>query len=338
MIGSVDLADARALHDELPVMDLHADTPKLMHTLEYDLARRHDALPGGVGYLGHVDLPRMREGGLAAQFFGLWTFPLPRGGCASSVHKQLDALDEAARKNPDAMVLARSFEDVVAAQQGGRIAALAGIEGGHALEGKLERVEEFARRGVRYLGLLHFSANEIGFPAMGVGRDAARGLTPFGRDVVLEMERTGVILDLAHINRRGYFEALELATRPAIVSHTGVAGVRAHWRNIDDEQIRALADRGGVIGVIFAPRFLGGSDLEAVCDHLLHIIKIAGEDVPALGSDYDGMVRPPRGLEDVSALPRLTLALLRRGLSRVAVKKLLGENALRVLRDVPPRM
>jgi len=335
----MDLADARALHDEVPVMDLHADTPKLMHALDYDLAHRHDRpLPGRMNYLGHVDLPRMREGGLAAQFFGLWTFPLPRAGCAASVHKQLDALDEAIARNPTAIMWARSHDDVVAAQRSGRVAALAGIEGGHALEGRLERVEEFARRGVRYLGLLHFSANEIGVPAMGLGRDDSRGLTEFGRRVVAEMERVGMILDLAHINRRGFFEALDISGTTPIVSHTGVAGVRAHWRNIDDEQIRAVADRGGVIGVIFAPRYLGGSDLEAVCDHLLHIIKVAGEDVPALGSDYDGMVRPPRGLEDVAALPRLTLALLRRGLSQAAVLKLLGGNAMRVLASVPPRV
>jgi membrane dipeptidase len=151
------------------------------------------------------------------------------------------------------------------------------------------------------------------------------------------MNRLGVIVDLAHINRKGFFDALEVSTAVPIVSHTGVAGAFRHWRNIDDEQIRAVADRGGVVGVIFAPRYLGGPDVGAVCDHVMHVIKVAGEDVPALGSDYDGMVTPPRGLEDVAALPRLTAALLDRGLSRAAVKKMLGENALRVLREVPPR-
>jgi membrane dipeptidase len=334
---SEDVAAARALHDELPVMDLHADTPKLMLELGYDLMRRHPTPPARVGYFGHVDVPRMREGGLAAQFFGLWTFPLPRAGCAASIHAQLDALDEACEKHRDHVARCASHDDVLAARAAGKIAALAGIEGGHALEGRLERVEEFARRGVRYLGLLHFSANEIGRPAMGLGRDPDRGLTDFGRAVLAEMERVGMIVDLAHINRKGFFEALAATRSAPIVSHTGVAGVRAHWRNIDDEQIRAVADRGGVVGVIFAPRFLGGSDLGAVCDHLLHIVKVAGEDVPALGSDFDGAVRPPRGLEDVAALPRLTAALLARGVSRAAVKKLLGENALRVLREVPPR-
>ena len=167
-------------------------------------------------------------------------------------------------------------------------------------------------------------------------RDDTQGLTRFGKDVIAAMNEHGMIVDLAHLNRKGFFEALELSTTPPIVSHTGVAGVLEHWRNIDDEQIRAVADRGGVVGVIFAPKFLGGDDLAAVCDHLAHIVKVGGEDVPALGSDYDGMVKPPRGLEDVSDLPKLTAALLDRGISRAAVKKLLGENALRVLADVPP--
>jgi membrane dipeptidase len=150
------------------------------------------------------------------------------------------------------------------------------------------------------------------------------------------MNRWGLIVDLAHVNRRGFFDAVAATATAPIVSHTGVAGVRAHWRNIDDEQIRAVAERGGVVGVIFAPRYLGGDGVEAVCDHLLHIMNVGGEGVPALGSDFDGAVKPPRGLEDVAALPALTAALLGRGVSRAAVKKLLGENALRVLADVPP--
>jgi membrane dipeptidase len=206
-----DLEAARALHDELVVTDLHADTPKLIEELGYDLSRRHRTPSARVGYFGHVDVPRMREGGLGAQFFGLWTFPLPRAGCADSVHRQLDALDDACARDPAAIVRCLSHEDVLAARASGRIAALAGIEGGHALEGKLHRVEEFARRGVRYLGLLHFSVNEIGFPAKGLGRDDSRGLTPFGARVVEELDRVGMILDLAHINRRGFFEALEVS-------------------------------------------------------------------------------------------------------------------------------
>jgi len=334
----MDLLDARALHDEVPAIDLHADTPKLMMAFDYDLAARHQPPLPRASWVGHVDLPRMREGGLAAQFFGLWTFPYPRAGCASGVHRQLDAVDAQVAKYSDKLAWCLSADDVRAAQASGRAAALAGIEGGHALEGKVANVEAFARRGVRYLGLMHFSANELGAPAMGKGADATRGLSRFGHDVVTEMNRVGMVVDLAHINRKGFFEALAVSTTAPMVTHTGVAGVHEHWRNIDDEQIRAVAERGGCVGVIFAPRYLGQDGIEAVCDHLLHIIKVAGEDVPALGSDFDGFVRPPKGLTDVAQLPHLTLALARRGLSRAALKKLLGENALRVLADVPPRV
>ncbi len=109
-----------------------------------------------------------------------------------------------------------------------------------------------------------------------------------------------------------------------------------HWRNIDDDQIRAVADSGGCIGIIFARKFLGGAGLDALCNHILHVINIAGEEVPALGSDFDGFVIPPQGLEDVSMLPRLTHALSKRGLSNATLRKMLGENALRVLDEVPP--
>jgi membrane dipeptidase len=333
----VSFQEARAIHDEVAAIDLHADTPKLMRAFHYDLFTRHDPPLPRAAYLGHVDVPRMREGGLAAQIFGMWTFPYPRSGCAASIEGQLDALDTAAAARPDALARCVSYDEVMAARAAGKIAALAGIEGGHALEGRIDLVERFARRGVRYIGLLHFTANDLGRPAKGVGRADDKGLTDFGREVVREMNRLGVIVDLAHINRKGFFEALELSTSAPIVSHTGVAGAFQHWRNIDDEQLRAVADRGGVVGVIFAPRYLGGPDLGAVCDHVMHMIKVCGEDVPALGSDYDGMVTPPKGLEDVAALPRLTAALLERGVSRQAVKKMLGENAMRVLREVPPR-
>ena len=150
-----------------------------------------------------------------------------------------------------------------------------------------------------------------------------------------ECGRTGVIVDLAHINRRGFFDVLELATLPVMVSHTGVLGVHQHWRNIDDEQLRAVARNGGCIGIIFARRYLGGASIESVVDHLLHVIDVAGEDVPALGSDFDGFVVPPDGLEDVAALPNLTVALSRRGVGTRVLEKILGGNVLRVLDAVP---
>ena len=333
---SLTFDEARAFHDEICVLDLHADTAKLMERLDYRLVDRHErSMPRPVNYLGHVDLPRLREGGVAAQFFSFWTVPYPERGCAASVDRQLDALDRAMHDAPEQLTWARTGHDIRAAKARGQIAALGGIEGGQALEGDLARIEPFARRGVRYLGLLHFSANAIGAPAKGRGADGQRGLTGFGRDVIRECERTGIIVDLAHINRRGFFDALEVATLPLMVSHTGVLGVHEHWRNIDDEQIRAVAKVGGCIGIIFAKRFLGGASLESVVDHLLHVLDVGGEDVPALGSDFDGFVVPPVGLEDISCMPNLTAALSRRGVGPRVLAKILGGNALRVLDSVP---
>lgn len=332
---SLSFDEARALHAECCVLDLHADTAKLMDKLGYDLAVRHErAMPRPVNLIGHVDLPRLREGGVAGQFFSFWTAPYPERGCARSVADQLDAIDAAIARHPDELRWTRTGAEVRAAKAAGQIAALGGIEGGQALEGALDAIEGFSRRGVRYLGLLHFSANAIGRPAKGRGA-TDDGLTGFGRDVVRECERCGVIVDLAHINRRGYFDALELATLPPMVSHTGVLGVHAHWRNIDDEQLRAVADKGGCVGVIFARRYLGSASIDAVVDHLLHIIDVAGDDVPALGSDFDGFVVPPEGLEDIAGLPNLTVALSRRGVAPRVLEKILGGNVVRVLDTVP---
>jgi membrane dipeptidase len=333
---SLTLDEAKALHDEVHVLDLHADTAKLMDKLGYDLSVRHDRpMPTRMNVVGHVDLPRLREGGMAGQFFSFWTTPYPERGCAKAVTTQLDALDRAMEKHPEQLAWTRTGADVRAAKKAGKIAALGGIEGGQALEGTLETIEAFSRRGVRYLGLLHFSANAIGRPAKGRGSDPLAGLTSFGRDVVRECERCGVIVDLAHINRKGYFDALELATVPPMVSHTGVLGVHEHWRNIDDEQIRALADKGGCIGIIFSRKYLGSASIESVVDHILHVIDVAGDDVPALGSDFDGFVVPPVGLEDVAAMPNLTVALSRRGVPPRVLEKILGGNVLRVLDAVP---
>jgi len=328
---------ARSLHDESPPIDLHADPLLWSRFFGYDLNKRHRPLPG-LSLFGHVDVPRMIDGHMGAQFLGLVSLPALDRDCADACERQIDALDRAIEQSEGKLRLARTAEDVETAARDGVLGALLGIEGAHALDGSVDRLDAFARRGVRYLGLLHFSANDCGAPAFGVGADERVGLTQFGRNVVARCEELGVIVDLAHINRRGFMEACEMSTRAPIVSHTGVAGVRPLWRNIDDEQLRAVADRGGVAGVIFIPFFLGGSTLDAVASHIEHIVRVAGEDAPALGSDWDGFAKPVHGLEDASKLPLLTDRLLERGvMSRSAIAKLLRHNALRVLREVPPR-
>ena len=153
---------------------------------------------------GHVDVPRMREGGMGAQFFGLVSLPFreKKSGLARATHEQIDALEETIARGPNLLRLVKTAEDIEAARADGAVSALLGIEGAHSLEGDLRNLDVFAQRGVRYLGLLHFSANEAGAPAYGRGSDANAGLTSWGRDLVARCEANDVLVDLAHINRR----------------------------------------------------------------------------------------------------------------------------------------
>ncbi len=325
--------EAHAIHAEYPAIDLHADTLMWARWLGYDLHARHVPPLWRAALGGHVDLPRMRDGGMGAQFFGLVSLPIAKRmhGLAHIVHEQIDNLEQQIARHPGAIRLVRKADEVEACRRDGALGALLGIEGAHALEGDLDQLDAFARRGVRYLGLLHFSSNEAGFPAYGRGRSDERGLTRWGFDLVRRCEAAGVLVDLAHINRRGFLDACAIATRPPIVSHTGVLGAFEHWRNIDDTQLRAVADKGGVVGVIFCPRYVGGDGLEPVVRHLKHILDVAGEDAPALGSDWDGFIVPTRPLADPRGLPLLTDALLAAGIPGRTIGKILRGNVMRVL-------
>jgi membrane dipeptidase len=324
--------EAREIHARFPAIDLHADSLMWSHWVGYDLHARHEPPLPWAALGGHVDVPRLLEGGFSAQFFGLVSIPVgQRAGLSAVIDGQIDALDRAIAQNPARLAKVRAAADIRSARARGAIGALLGIEGAHALEGDLDKLDHFARRGVRYVGLLHFSANAAGFPAYGRGRRDTQGLKPFGRELVRRAEALGVLVDLAHINRKGFLEACEMAERPPIVSHTGVAGAFEHWRNIDDEQLRAVADRGGVVGIIFCPKYLGGDGLAPVVKHIQHVIDVCGEDTPALGSDWDGFIVPTNDLCDAAHLPLLTDALLKAGLGEEAIGKILHRNAMRVL-------
>ena len=333
--GTID-DEARALHVEAPAIDLHADTLMWTRWVDYDLLARHEPPLPRAAFAGHVDVPRLRAGGIGAQVFGLVSLPVSPFGNRAVIDAQIDRLDaavERARSSTGALVKCMGAADVDALDTRASVGALLGIEGAHALDGDLDALGHFARRGVRTLGLLHFSKNDAGFPAYGWGRRDDEGLTAWGKDLLRRCEDEGVIVDLAHINRRGWLDACTLARRPIYCTHTGVAGAFAHWRNVDDEQLRALAATGGAAGVIFVPSYLGGDGLAPVVRHLRHMIDVGGEDLPALGSDWDGMIIPTRELSDASKLPALTTALLRSGMSRGTVRKIIRDNALRVLRE-----
>jgi membrane dipeptidase len=323
--------EARALHARFPAIDFHADSLMWSRWIGYDLLERHDPPLPRAALGGHVDVPRLVEGGFGAQFFGLVPPLFTSSGFAAVVDEQIDALDRTVLQDPSRLVKVRTAADIRAARARGAMGALLGIEGAHALEGDVGKLDHFARRGVRYLGLSHFRANQASFPAYGFGRRDSEGLTPFGQEVVRRCEALGILVDLAHINRKGFMETCAMAEKPPIVSHTGVVGVFEHWRNIDDEQLRAVADKGGVVGVIFCPKFLGGDGLAPVVEHLRHIVSVCGEDTPALGSDWDGFIVPTNALCDAAHLPLLTDALLEGGFEEETIGKILHRNAMRVL-------
>lgn len=332
------LAEAHALHAQCPPIDLHADPLLWSRFVGYDLNKRHRPPFPQARFGGHTDLPRMREGGLGAQVFGLVSLPGLDRDLSKACHRQIDLLEQAIRTSQGQLRLSTSAEDIDKAQREGAMSGLLAIEGAHALRGNIDALDRFYARGVRSLGLLHFTRNACGSPCGGPGARRRAPLTPFGHDLVAHCEALGVIVDLAHLNHRGCLDVCAVAKKPVWVSHTGLAGVHASWRNIDDEQLRAVASTGGVVGVIFVPYYLGRDGLDAVIDHLLHIVRMAGEHAPALGSDWDGFVRPTRGLEESSKLPHLTARMLERGLRPTLIEGILRHNALRMVREVlrPP--
>jgi membrane dipeptidase len=321
----------RSLHEDSIVIDLHTDSLIQARAVGYRLdARHHNPILERLGFY-HADLPRLREGGVTGQFFGLVTMPVPERGCAESCRRQIAQLQTVADRH--GLIWARSAEDVRRAKREGTLAVFTGIEGGHNLEGKLENLEGFARAGVRYLGLTHFTANAIAAPSGGKGASATSPLTDFGRAVIAELNRIAMIVDLAHVGRAAFLDACRLSTRPVIVSHTGIAAAYPLWRNIDDEQLRAIARSDGVVGIIFAWRYLGARrrGIEMLAPHLEHVRQLVGARHLAIGSDFDGAIEPVRGLENVARLPALTELLQRLKWSEDEIRGVLGGNMLRVL-------
>lgn len=324
------------LHHDAIVIDLHADTVLPMRTIGYRFEKRHRwPLVQRLGF-AHVDHPRLVEGGVTAQFLGMGTVPFPERGCAASCLRQHERLRRAAEAT--GMIWARTAEDVRRAKREGKVAAFTGIEGGHNLEGDPDNVERFHEAGVRYLGLAHLTSNAAAPTSTWMVGDDARPLSELGREVVTRMQRLGMIVDLAHVGKRAFHDVVKIATRPVIVSHTGIAGAYPLWRNVDDEQLKAVASTDGVVGIIFAWRYLGRrrGGVEMLAPHLEHVRKTVGARHLALGSDFDGSVAPLRGLEGVDRIPFVTRLVQSMGWGDEEILGLLGGNMLRVLEGNPP--
>jgi len=320
-------------HNKIFVADLHADTLMWMAPTAYDMLERHRPLLPLSPIRNHIDIPRMKEGGVNLQAFGIVTnywFNKKK-----TADKQLKQLDDLVKKSKD-LEWALTGEDAEKIWKSGKIGVFAGMEGAHPLEGKIENLEHFYNKGVRYLGLAHFKNTEAA-PSSTSLNGANKPLSPFGEELISAMDELGIIIDLAHAGYRSFIEAAEYTSNPVIVSHTGVCGRYESKRNINDEQIRAVAKTGGVIGVMFHPFFLNGKlrgSVDDVIDHMDHIRGLVGPDHISLGSDFDGFITLPREMRDVSDLPAITQRLYERGYSEEDIKKVMGGNFLKVYKQV----
>ncbi|MCC6335138.1 MAG: membrane dipeptidase [Myxococcales bacterium] len=332
--------DIEALHRRVAVADGHADS--LMWNR--DLTQASDE--------GHVDFPRLQAAGVKLQCFTVVTRGLPvldgfslfarrqnwpthaRASEWSRCTFQIDRLAHFCRESNGVASIAGKAAHLDANLKEGRISAVLGVEGAHAIEGKVERVAELFERGVRFMSLTHLANNELGGTCTRFLGN--RPLTPLGREVLDAMGEVGMAVDVAHASPAMLPDVLSHPKARPFCSHAGVKGATDMWRNLPDEALKAIADRGGVVGVIFAPQFLGGSSLEHLARHIEHAVNVMGEDGAALGSDFDGMVPLPQGMRDVRDLPKLTRTLLDRGMPVRIVEKVLGNNFRRFFGELLP--
>ena len=324
--------EALAVHHSALIVDLHCDLLLTRYFLGWDLAKRHRPNPlPGAPLMGHCDLPRLREGNVGAIAFGVVTNPLRRTTGPAAIHQDLDQLAADVLANPGEMALCGSAGAIREARAAGRIACFAGLEGAHGLHGRLDELPTMREKGLRYVGLVHFTANEAARPMVGWGASNQAGLTGFGVELVEELWRLGILVDAAHLGKAAVLEVCRRARRPGIVSHTGCTGVHQSPRGVDDDVLRAVADTDGVVGIIFVTPFIGGGGAVTAARHLDHIRRTVGVRHCALGTDWEGFALYPSDLDSAEKLPNLTEALLRLGWSAEEVHAAYGGNVLRVI-------
>ena len=366
---------AARIHRSAIVVDTHQDVPYRLEREWIDLSRRNRT--------GHVDVPRLKEGGVTASFFAAYV-PAAFAGFGGAAKKALELIELSRRLASEhaGLVFADSPAGVREAKRRGKIAVLVGVEGGHAIEDSLGALGAFHRLGVRYMTLTHTNTNgwadssgafwEPGYDPKKYAKHG--GLSAFGREVVLEMNRLGMLVDISHVSDATLADALAVSRAPVFASHSSCRALSNVPRNLTDAQIRAIAAKGGVVMVnmssmfvdqrivdeylrkrdALAPKFAelnakyrndpkrrvkemndllnaiptGRASWRTVVDHVERVLKVGGPGAAGLGTDFDGIEDPPKGLEDVSKLPVLTEELLRRGHSEEVVRGVLGENFL----------
>jgi membrane dipeptidase len=367
-------ARARKVHFSSIVVDTHDDTTQRFLDGKFDLGARSSK--------GSIDIPRMKEGGLGAIFFSIWIPSKITGPEAvNRALTQIDAVREQVRKHPNDLVLATTAAEVRDARKQDKIAALMGVEGGHMINSNLGVLRSYAALGVRYVTLTHTGNDE--WADASTDRPVHNGLMDFGKEVVREMNRLGVIVDISHASDKTFYDALDVSKAPLIASHSSCRAICDAPRNMTDQMLKDLAAKGGVVQINYHVGFLSQEfrdaekanpeinkaisaeimnrcgenegcvliegdritreyveqgklprvDFAKIIEHLEHAVKVAGVDHVGLGSDFDG-ANMPYGMEDATKLPKITEALLQKGYSEGDVKKILGENTLRVMTEV----
>jgi membrane dipeptidase len=354
------------------LVDTHVDTPWYVVDEGYDMGEEHTYY--------EADIPRLKRGRVGGVFFGIAVEPqqFPPHLWIPRALELIDAVHEQARKHPRDLEVAYTSEDIRRIHRAGKIAALMGLEGGHIIRNSLPVLREYYRLGVRYITLTHFKTNEWADSSSDVA--AHNGLTAFGRDIVREMNRLGMMIDISHVSDKTFYDALELSRAPLIASHSSLRAFSNISRNMSDEMIRDLGRKGGVVFINFNAPYLDQAawdvfarnrdqrdkdiadmmaihqgdprrwelkraiqkryagmlpkvGLDAVLRTIDHAVKVAGADHVGLGSDFDGISgMAPVGLEDVSKYPALVKGLIELKYSDADIRKILGENLLRVLR------
>jgi membrane dipeptidase len=358
---------ARAVHASGMLFDGHNDLPWLLRTegdsalAKFDLSKRLTT--------GQTDIPRLREGGVKAQFWSVY-IPSEHPNPTKTVVEQIDLVNRMVAKYPNDLELALTADDVERIVRAGKIASLIGIEGGVAIDDSLAELRAFYKLGARYMTLTHNKT--LSWADAAIGEAKHGGLTPFGETIVREMNRLGMLVDISHVSAETMTDALRVSKAPVIASHSSAFAICPSPRNVPDDVLKAVKANGGVIMVNFYSGFvvpgysqkvqaltrdlrrkypdraerakafnawLKSDDgkirgtIQDVANHVDHIVKVAGIDHVGIGSDFDGIQSWPIGLVDVSCFPKLTEELLKRGYSEADVHKILGANVLRAFRQ-----
>ena len=369
---------AATIHRKAIVVDTHNDVLSSQTLQGIDISVRHEK--------GHSDLDRWKQGRLDVQFFSIWTGDKPRSNSFYlDANEEIDSLKRIILRNYNRMTEVTSYRSIKRAVRKNKLASLIGVEGGHMIEDDLAKLDALYLRGMRYLSLTWNNSTSWASSAMDETEHPAelkhKGLNEFGRTVVKRLNELGVMVDLSHAGEQTFYDAIAVSSRPVLLSHSSVWAICPVFRNLKDDQIRAVAENKGVICINFYSGFISkafakrAEELESnsperkhvqdslfaitqdsaemlrqwrdyyhrqteplrptlseLVDHIDYIVKLVGDDYVGLGADFDGVSSVPVGLEDVTTYPKITEELVRRGYSRKSIRKILGENVLRVMK------